>query len=232
MKNTETALESSDEASSQVYLEEELTLSEQHLQALNDDCNPVDRARIQLDKANALLGLKRNTEAWDITLIAFHSLIKNEAWQDAVEACDLLYQTDNDSAILALAHGVWLAISYPIDPQQTLIMLNYIIEDTPSNSDGAAVAAVTAHYIIGLRAKDDDEHTNLAFLSTNIIAKVAKRHSNIESQELLDFWMEKLELNDPKIFLPRMASILDTIIGKEENWWFDREDLRSRLPTH
>ncbi|NOX08439.1 MAG: hypothetical protein GXP22_02930 [Gammaproteobacteria bacterium] len=232
MTDTETTFESSDEASSQIYLEEELELAEQHLQALSNNGDSVDRARVLLDKANALLGLKRNTETWEAARSAFDIFIKNEAWQDAVEACDLLYQTDEDHAIQALAHGVWLAISYPIDPQQTLIMLNYIIEDTPSDSDGAAVAAVTAHYIISLRAKDDEQYHNLGFLSTNMIAKVAKRHSNIESQELLEFWMEKLELKDPTVFLPRMSSILDVIIGHKDNWWFNRDALREKLPVN
>lgn len=232
MTDTDPTFESSDEASSQIYLEEELELAEQHLQALANNSNPVDRARVLLDKANALLGLKRNAETWGAARSAFDIFIENEAWQDAVEACDLLYQTDEDNAIQALAHGVWLAISYPIDPQQSLIMLNYIIEDTPADSDGAAVAAVTAHYIISLRTKDDEQYNNLGFLSTNMIAKVAKRHSNIESQELLEFWMEKLELKDPAVFLPRMSNILNIIIGNENNWWFDRDALREKLPVN
>ncbi len=74
------------------------------------------------------------------------------------------------------------------------------------------------------------EHTSLTFLTNQIIAQVAKRHSQIESQDMLDFWMERLQLKDPAIFLPRLAKILDAIV--EDNWWFNRDALRKQLPIN
>ena len=43
--------------------------------------------------------------------------------------------------------------------------------------------------------------------------------------------MEKLELKDPSVFLPRMSMVLDAIVG-ESGWWFDKDELKSRLPDN
>ena len=149
---------------------------------------------------------------------------------EAIEACDILYQTEQPASITALAHGVWLSITYPVDPEHTIVMLNYVIDETPSNSDGAAVAAASAHYIVGLRANDEN-HDSLSFLTTNMIAKVAQRHGDVKSQDALNFWMDKLQLKDPEVFLPRMSMVLDAIVG-DADWWFDKEALRAKLPVN
>ena len=38
------------------------------------------------------------------------------------------------------------------------------------------------------------------------------------------------ELDDIEKLLPRMALILDAIV--EDNWWYDRDAIRSRLPVN
>lgn len=224
-------LEASDEESARKYLESELRQAEQHFLALPAEATDDARARIYLEKSNALLGLERNEEAWNEAKRAFDIFIDKELWSEAVEACDILYQTDQPASILALAHGVWLSITYPVDPEQTIVMLSYVVDETPADSDGAAVAAVTAHYIVGLRTEDEEKHNSLSFLTTNLIAKVAQRHGDVKSQDALDFWMEKMDLNDPAVFLPRMGTILDVIVG-EGGWWFDRDALREKLPVN
>lgn len=223
-------LEASDEESARKYLETQLRQAEQHLQALPAEATDEARARIYLEKSNALLGLERNEEAWNEAKRAFDIFIEQELWPETIEACDILYQTEQPASILALAHGVWLSITYPVDPEQTIVMLSYVVDETPADSDGAAVAAATAHYIVGLRTEDEEKHNSLSFLTTNLIAKVAQRHGDVKSQEALDFWMEKMELKDPEVFLPRMGSILDVIVG--DSWWFDRDALREKLPVN
>ncbi len=223
-------LEASDEESARKYLENQLRQAEQHFLALPAEATDEARARIYLEKSNALLGLERNEEAWNEAKRAFDIFVEKELWSEAVEACDILYQTDQPASILALAHGVWLSITYPVDPEQTIVMLSYVVDETPADSDGAAVAAATAHYIVGLRTEDEEKHNSLSFLTTNLIAKVAQRHGDVKSQEALDFWMEKMELKDPEVFLPRMGSILDVIVG--DSWWFDRDALREKLPVN
>ena len=222
-------LETSDDAEARAYLEEQLRNHQFELTQFAGDANPVDIAKVKLEIANAQLGLEQNENAWNEAKAAFESFVDGEDWASAIEACDIMYQTEQPASILALAHGVWLSVTYPVDPEYTIGMMNYIIDETPNDSDGAAVAAATAHYIVGVRA-GDDKHDSLAFLTTNMITKVAQRHSDVKSQDTLDFWMEKMELNDPAKFLPRMGTVVDAIANGR--WWFDRDALRDKLPVN
>lgn len=188
---------------------------------------PMDRARLQLDIAEILVWLERKEEAWNPAREAFDTSLENESWQDAVEACNVLYQTEQAASIPALGMGVWLAVSFPIDPELTFAMLDHIVDETPNNSDGAALAAVTARYVIDLRA-EDNKHESQSLLANNLIARVAARHGNVQDQQGLDAWMDKLELRDPQVFLPRLSLVVARVVG--DSWWFDRNQLRDKLP--
>jgi hypothetical protein len=231
IKLDQAILEASDDSQSAEFLQQEMTRTDQLLATLPLSAK-LERAAALLSRANALLGLKRLTEAWTDARAAFDIFIAAERWADAVECCDVLYQTEQPASITALAHGIWLAVTYPIDPEQTIVIISYLIDETPANSDGAAVAAATAHYIVGLRCESEEKHNSLSFLTGNMIARVAQRHSDVKSQEALDFWLHKLELKEPQTFLPRLGKVLNAIVGEESSWWFNREDLRSRLPAH
>jgi hypothetical protein len=187
------------------------------------NATPLARARLQLDIAEILVALERKPEAWTLAREAFDVALKNHAWPDAIEACNVLYQTEQPDSIAVLGMGVWLAVSFPVDPELTLAMLLHIVDETPNNSDGAALAAVTARYIIDMRA-DDENHESQGFLANNLIAMVAKRHSNVQDQTGLDKWLDRLELRDPQIFLPRLGQVIDVIVG--DAWWFERDKLR------
>jgi len=187
----------------------------------------LQRARLQLDIAEILNTLERKKEAWDIARDAFVAAMQQESWQDAVEACDVLYQAEQADSIAVLGMGIWLAVTFPVDPEVTAAMLIHLVDETPDNADGAAVAAITARYVVDLRAADD-QHENLGFLVNNLIAMVAQRHSNVQDQGALDRWLDRLQLRDPQVFLPRLAQVLDAIVG--DRWWFDRDELRRRLP--
>ncbi len=207
-----------------------LRSSQARLDALPASASAVDRARIQLDIATARTGLGEPDEAWGVARAAFDVFVDAESWQDAVEACEVLYKTEAPAAITALAHGVWLAVTYPVQPITTITMLHHIVDETPDNSDGGAVAAAVAHYIAGVRSRSDHEFESLSFLTNNVLAKVAERHGKVQNQEQLDFWLRKLELDDPAKFLPRLSRVLDIIVG--DNWWIDRDALRQRLPVN
>lgn len=206
-----------------------LKLAIQHLEALPEGATPIDKARIKLDMAEANIGLGQTTEAWELARQAFDAFIAEETWQDAVEACEVMYTTREPANIIALAHGIWLGITYPISAQTTITMLNYVVEESPDNSDGAAVAAATAHYIADIRASDE-QHEELSFIAKNLLFGVAKRHGKVGSQQELDLWMERLNLTDPADFLPKMGRVLDIIVV--DQWWIDRQALRSRLPVN
>ena len=117
----------------------------------------------------------------------------------------MLYRTELPAAVVALGHAMWLSVTYPVDPELSIVMMKNLIDDTPAKSDGAAVAAATAHYIADLRLKDE-KRESVMFLTKNLITQVAERHSNVKDQGQLNFWMDKLELNDPADFLPKTSA--------------------------
>jgi hypothetical protein len=222
IKHADDGLTAEERAGMKLHLAEKL----QQLDALASS-EPLPRARLQLDVAELLNALERKKEAWDIAREAFVTAMQQESWQDAVEACDVLYQAGQADSIAVLGMGIWLAVTFPVDPELTVAMLIHVVDETPNDSDGAAVAAITARYVVDLRAADD-KHENLCFLVDNLISMVAKRHSNVQDQTAMDKWLKRLELRDPQVFLPRMAAVIDAIVG--DKWWFDRDVLRGRLP--
>ena len=221
-------IDSSDAAASAEYIQKYLQQKENELKALPADASAIDKARLNLDIAEAKVGIARGDEAWDLARAALDVFIANECWQEAVEACDVLYQTNQPASLVALAHGVWLAVTYPIDPQLTINMLSYIIDETPPNADGAAVAAITAHNIADLRA-EENQRESLLFLTNEMVANVARAHSKVEDKDALNAWMEKLRLREPEDFLPKLALVIGAIAPADQ-WWFDREALRDKLP--
>jgi hypothetical protein len=218
-----------DAAETRAAIEQQLAEYEAHLAAMPANAPVVERARVALDMAEALLGLERKAEAWQAVLPLIDPLVAADAWQEAVEACDILYQSEQEDSIVALGHGVWLGVTYPVKAQTTVTMLSHVIDETPPDADGAAVAAMVAHYIAGLRT-EGKERESLTFLTTQLIAKVAKRHRGIEDQATLETWINMYELNNIEKLFPRLALIVDAIVGKQ--WWFDRDELRTRLPVN
>ena len=221
-------IDSSDPTASAEYIQKYLAQKEQELKALPEDASAIERARINLDIAEAKVGITRGDEAWELARAALDIFLAHECWQEAVEACDVLYQSNQPASLVALAHGVWLAVTYPIDPQLTINMLGYIIDETPPTADGAAVAAITAHYIADIRG-EEKQRESLMFLTNEMVANVAKAHSKVEDQEALSTWMERLRLHDPTDFLPKLALVLGAIVPADQ-WWFDRDALRDKLP--
>lgn len=190
---------------------------------LKTSCN------LLLDNGYILLDLERNKEAWNAAHEAFNVASDMAAWELAVQACDIIYNADQSDAVKALAHAIWLGVTYPIDPELSVAVLQHLIEETPDKSDGAAVAAATANYIVDLRA-EGKEREQLKFFASQLLGQVARRHGEVDEQEVFDFWIERLELNDPTKFLPRLAQILDVLVEQDE-WWFDRDALRDKIPA-
>lgn len=210
-------------------LAEKLATYQSNFKALPDTATDIERALIQLDISEVLLALDRKDESWSEARATFKVFIQHEEWQRAVEACNVMYQTEQPASIVALGHAVWLAVTYPIEADTSVAVLNHIVDETPPTSDGAAVAAMTGYYIADIRSSEE-KHESMTFLAKTILGNVAKRHSNVQTQDEMDMWLKKLELNDPQIFLPRLSLVVNSIV--EDNWWFDRDDLRSRLPVN
>jgi hypothetical protein len=203
---------------------------EAHLRALPDDCPPVDRARVKLDIAETQLALLQKVDAWNTARELFDVFIGEQAWQDAIETCDVLFQCEQPESLAALGNGVWLAVTYPVPAQLSVAMLQHIVDETPDDSDGGAVAAMAANYIADVRT-EGKEHESLIFFTQQMLAGVAKRHRGIENDpEMINTWIEILELNDIPSLLERLATMLDAIVG--DHWWVDRDALRAQLPVN
>lgn len=209
-------------------MQQELADLQKKLAALPESGDDLTRLRLQLDIATQFVALNQKDNAWLLARRLFDEFIKLSCWQDAVETCDVLYAADQDDSIIALGNGVWLAVTFPVDPTLSVNMLDHIIEETPQDSDGGAVAAATAHYLADLRAIDEKQRDSLGFLTGNLLASVAYRHSGYKDREMIDMWVERLELNQPDKFLPRLGVMLDIIVTKK--WWIDRDALRNVLP--
>jgi hypothetical protein len=213
-------------AEEQTGLKQQLAEKIHQLSSLAD-ADHLSRARLQLDIAEILNALERRKEAWEIAREAFAISMQQESWQDAVEACNVLYQAEQPDSIAVLGMGLWLAVTFPVDPELTVAMLVHAIDEMPDDADGAALAAITARYVVDLRA-GDDKYESQSFFVNNLLAMVAKRHGNVQNQDAMDKWLDRLELRDPQVFLPRLAQVVDAIVG--DKWWFDRDVLRGRLP--
>lgn len=217
---------------SREFLENELETRQQQLLALTLDSDALARANLQANIAEIMLELAKPgmpEAAWGLAKEAMLIFIELKQWEDAIRASDTLYRTELPASVVALGNGLWLAITYPVDPELSIVMLNNLIQDTPDKSDGAAVAAAVAHYLADLRL-EGEKRDSVMFLTTNMLSKVAERHSNISDQGQMNFWMDKLELNDPAVFLPRMSQVLDAIVN--DQWWYDRDALRAELPVN
>ncbi len=208
----------------------EIRLDEKHeqLAALPQDAPLDKRLELEMEADYILLDLDRRDEAWNSARTLLDQALPESLWLRAVEACDILYQADQPDSIKALAQGIWLGVTFPIDPELSVAMLQHLIDETPDSSDGAAVAAVTACYLVDIRTPEG-EREDLRFFANQLLGQVARRHSQVEEQEIFDFWVERMELDDPAKFLPRLAQVLDVIV--EGEWWFDRDELRAQIPA-
>lgn len=225
--NDDQLIDNIDPKQSAEYIANYLSEKQNELARLPEDATALERARLQLDIAEAQVGAGEPEPAWEAARAAFDVFLDNREWEDAVKCCDVLYQTAQPASLKALGQGVWLAVTYPIDPQLSVNMLGYIVDETPAKADGAAVAAITAHYIADVRT-EGKQHESMTFLTREMVANVAREHSDVETQEQLSLWMERLQLLDPDIFLPRLSLVLGAIVPAEE-WWFDRDALREAI---
>lgn len=184
---------------------------------------------LRIEECQLLVNLEQGAEAWTLGREAFDLFTNQELWERAVETCDVLFQAEQPGSLAALGHGVWLAVTFPIDPEITIATLQHVVEETPDDSDGAAVAAATAVYVVGLRC-EGKTYNDLHFFATQMLGTVARRHSDVVDQEAFDGWVARLELDQPDRFLVRLRNIVDVLV--QDDWWIDREAIHTRLPDN
>ena len=191
---------------------------------------PTARADLLLQLGRVLVRLEKMPDAWDAAREAFDLYAAAEKWEETVQACDVMFAADQSQSLAALGHGIWLSVTFPVDPELTVAMLQHVVDETPPESQGAAVAAAVAHYIVDLRAPEGRDRDNLLFYTNQLLATVARRHSNVVDQAAFEQWFKKLELNDPALFLPRLRNVVDVLV--QDDWWIDREGLQQKLPVN
>jgi hypothetical protein len=207
---------------------------ESHLEALQDQLQAAGkdrgrRAEVQLQIARTLVELERGAEAWAVGRGSFDVFIEREDFESAADICEILFRAEQAQSLCALGQGIWLAVTYPIDPDLSVELLNHVVEDTPDDADGAAVAATTALFLADVRA-EGQQRENLMFFTSQILGRVARRHSQIDGQEAFDRWMDRLELREPDKFLVRLRNVVDVLV--QEDWWFDRDGLQAKIPVN
>lgn len=220
---------SEDTRESEILLENHAEDLRQKLIELPAGSDPQDRAALLLELGRTLVRLNRMTDAWDAGKEAFETYIQRDAWEGAIQGLEVMFLSDQPDSLPALGQAIWLAVTYPVDPELTVAMLQHVVDETPADSDGAAVAATVAHYVADLRMPEGRERDNLIFYTNQMLATVARRHSDVQDQEAFSRWFKRLELDDPAKFLVRLRNVVDVLV--QQNWWFDREALQARLPV-
>ena len=221
---------SEDTLGSMLLVEQRLSEVLERLRTLKaNDVDVLARADLLLDAGRLLVELGRGEEAWEKGRAAFDLYAAEESWEGAVQACDVMFQADRPESLAALGQGLWLTVTFPMDPELSVAMLQHVIDETPPDSDGAAVAAVVARYLVDMRAQGR-QREDLEFYTNQMLATVARRHSDVDDQQAFDAWFRRLELNDPALFLPRMRNVVDVLV--QDEWWIDREELQKKLPVH
>ena len=198
------------------------------LALLSPQAETLRRADLLLQLGRALVRLEQRPEAWAAARETFDLYLAERAFEGAAQACDILFLSDQPQSLAALGQGIWLAVTYPIDPELSVALLQRVVEETPPDADGAAVAAITAYYLVDLRAREP-QREHLLIYASQVLATVARRHSGVENQEGFNRWIEDMELSDPAQFLPRLRNVVDVLV--QDDWWFDREALQAALPV-
>jgi hypothetical protein len=214
----------------QAALESHLDLLRERLrdlEAAGAPHDPRELADTRLQLARTLVGLEQGADAWPLGRRAFDDFLALDEFELAADACDVLFQCEQPESISALGQGIWLAVTCPIDPELTIELLSHVIDETPDDADGAAVAATTALFLADVRA-EGRHREDLMFFATQLLGTVARRHSGVATAAELDLWMERLELKEPEKFLVRLRNVVDVLV--QDDWWFDREALQERLP--
>jgi hypothetical protein len=197
------------------------------LAELSPSAEALRHADLLLQLGRALVRLEMRPDAWAAAREAFALYVAEQAWEGATQACDILFLSDQPQSLCALGQGIWLAVTYPVDPELSVALLQRVVEETPPDSDGAAVAAVTAYYLVDLRARGP-QREHLLIYANQVLATVARRHSGVDGQQAFDKWLQDMELNDPAQFLPRLRNVVDVLV--QDDWWIDREALQAALP--
>ncbi len=205
-------------------LQSRLDYFEKQIQAQTEDTPAEEQIKNLLEIGRIQVERYKGSDALDQVFSAFDMAIDNELWELAVEACDVMFLSEGPDALKALGHALWLGVTFPIDPELTVAMLQHLIEESPKEADTRAIAAATAHYITSMRCGVDDD---LTFFSSQMMASVADEHSHVTDQSTFDLWRKTLQLDKPEVFLKKLSGAVDQLVA--DDWWVDRDKIQATL---
>lgn len=99
-----------------------------------------------------LLELREYPEAFLQARLLLGQSIEQGDPDAAAAACLAMYESGQEESISALGHAVWLVVACPVNPEQVLQAMRSLVEETPENSDGAAVAAMLGYFLVEKRS--------------------------------------------------------------------------------
>ncbi|SFV68238.1 hypothetical protein MNB_SUP05-5-995 [hydrothermal vent metagenome] len=208
---------------------EDLTKTSEQLQARVDfyekqlltlEPESEDYIKCLLEIARLQVEQYEGKKAWDNGFKAFDIAIKKHFWELATESCDVMFLSEGPDALVALGHALWLGITFPIDPELTVAMLQHLIDESPKESETRAVAASVALFIATSRAGKDSD---LVLFTNQMLAGVADSHSHITDQGSFDVWRKAMELDNIDILLSKLSGAINQLI--KENWWVNKDDI-------
>ena len=193
-----------------------------------DASDRTKKAALRHQLAAIQIELDKGQSAWDTAFPLLQIYLDRQDWENAAAVCDTLFRSNQQDSLVALGHGLWLSITFPVEPTLTLAHLQHVINETPEDSDGAAIAAAVAAYVVDLRSgsKNNDDAT---LAVGQMLNEVARRHGNVNNQEEFDKWFRHLELDQPSKLLIRMRNIIDVLV--QDQWWIDRDALQQLIPN-
>lgn len=211
-------------------LEARLHELQQKMTELPAGFDPKEKGEILIQSSAILVDLERGEEAFDQAREAFDIFKAAEDWEALAQTCNNMFLADQPESLAALGQGIWVAVTFPeVDPELTVALLQHVVNETPADSDGAALAAAVAHYVADIRT-EGKAHEDLTFFTNSLLGTVARRHSEVESQEQFQAWFTRMELDDPEKFLVRMRNVIDVLV--QEDWWIDRDAIWATLPVN
>jgi len=206
----------------------DLTGLRQQLADLGAAAPASERAQIELEIADRHARLGQGVEAWELARPLFDHFLAAHDWARLAESCDILFRADQTDSIVALGHGIWIGVTFPIDPVITVVMMQHLVDSSPVDSNAAAVAATVAHYIAAVRGGDDRDGEDLIDFTEQLLLLVAG-NQGISGQEEFGGWMFHNGLKEPEEFIPRLGKAVDNLVG--DNWWLERDVLRKHIPA-
>ena len=192
-----------------------------------DACDYLKQAELKHQLAAIQIELAKEENAWSTAFPLLNFYLDKQNWEQAAAVCDTLFRCNQPDSLAALGHGLWLSITFPVDPTLTLLQLQHVIDETSEDSDGAAVAAAVAAYVVDLRSEDGGSDDAILAVG-QMLNEVARRHGNVNNQEEFEQWFRRLELDQPNKLLIRMRNIIDVLV--QDQWWIDRDTLQQLIP--